>query len=114
MSATIGGNKDWRQPMAEMIRRVEYRYAVVPDKPGSGAAILTELQGAGVNLLAYLGFPAGRGKAQIDLVPEDPAALKRVARKAGLKLSPAKRAFLIEGDDRVGAVADLSRRLAAA
>jgi len=100
--------------MPETIRRVEYYYAVVPDKPGSGAGVLGPLQEAGVNLLAYLGFPAGRGKSQIDLVPKDPAAFKQAAQKAGLKLSRAKRAFLVEGDDRIGAVADLTRRLAEA
>jgi hypothetical protein len=100
--------------MAETMKRVEYFYVVVPDRPGSGAAVLGPLQEAGVNLVAYLGFPAGRGKSQIDLVPEDPAALKRAAQQAGLKLSRAKRAFLVEGDDRIGAVADLTRRLAEA
>ena len=98
--------------MAENIRRVEYRYVVVKDKPGTGAAVLDALQEGGVNLLAYLGFPAGRGKSQIDLVPEDPVVFKRVAQKARLKLSRAKRAFLVEGDDRIGAVAELTRRLA--
>ncbi len=100
--------------MAESVRRVEYYYVVVPDKPGSGAGVLSTLQAAGVNLLAYLGFPAGRGRSQIDLVPEEPAAFKLAARSAGLKLSRAKRAFLVEGDDRVGVVADLTRRLAEA
>jgi len=100
--------------MAENIRRVEYYYVVVKDKPGSGAAVLGPLQEAGVNLLAYLGFPAGRGKSQIDLVPENPAVFKYAAQKAGLKLSRAKRAFLVDGDDRIGAVADLTRRLAEA
>ncbi len=97
--------------MAETIRRVEYYYVVVKDKPGAGAGVLTALRDAGVNLLAYLGFPGSRGTSQIDLVPEDPAALKTAAKKAGLKLSRAKRAFLVEGDDRVGAVAELTRRL---
>ena len=100
--------------MAETIRRVEYYYVVVPDKPGSGASVLGALQEAGVNLLAYLGFPSGRGKSQIDLVPEDPKAFKAIAQKAGLKLSRAKRAFLVEGDDRIGAVAEVTRRLAEA
>src|SRR5512138_1625667 len=100
--------------MAETIRRVEYQYVVVPDRPGQGAAVLTCMREAGVNLLAYLGFPSGRGKSQIDLVPEDPAALKEAARKARLKLSRTKRAFLVEGEDHVGAVAELTRRLAEA
>ena len=100
--------------MAENIRRVEYYYVVVPDKPGSGASVLGALQEAGVNLLAYLGFPSGRGRSQIDLVPEDPATFNQAARTAGLKLSRAKRAFLVEGDDRIGAVAALTQRLAQA
>jgi hypothetical protein len=100
--------------MAESVRRVEYYYVVVPDKPGSGAAVLSLLQAAGVNLLAYLGFPAGRGKSQLDLVPEEPTAFKLAARSAGLKLSRAKRAFLVAGDDRIGVVADITRRLAEA
>jgi predicted amino acid-binding ACT domain protein len=98
--------------MAETIRRVEYYYVVVPDKPGAGAAVLNALRDAGVNLLAYLGFPSGRGKSQIDLVPEDAAAFKQAAKAARLKLSRAKRAFLVEGDDRVGVVAELTQRLA--
>ncbi|HXK09105.1 MAG TPA: hypothetical protein VMT70_05650 [Vicinamibacteria bacterium] len=100
--------------MAETIRSAEYYYVVVKDKPGSGAAVLNALRDGGVNLLAYLGFPAGRGKSQIDLVPQDPAALKQAAKQARLKLSRAKRAFLVEGDDRIGAVADLTQRLAGA
>ena len=100
--------------MAETIRRVEYYYVLVPDKPGAGAVVLNALREAGVNLLAYLGFPAGRGRSQIDLVPEDPAAFKQAAKAARLKLSRAKRAFLVEGDDRIGVVADLTQKLAAA
>ena len=87
--------------MAENIRRVEYYYVTVTDKPGSGAAVLDTVREAGVNLLAYLGFPAGRGMSQIDLVPEDPAVFKSAAQRAGLKLSRAKRAFLVDGDDRI-------------
>lgn len=97
--------------MAETIRRVEYWYVTVPDKPGTGADVLSTLQGAGVNLIGYLGFPSGRGRSQLDLVPEVPAALRAAAKQAGLKLSRAKRAFLVQGDDRPGAVAELARRL---
>jgi hypothetical protein len=106
--------KQESKAMAETIRRVEYYYVLVPDKPGAGAVVLNALREAGVNLLAYLGFPAGRGRSQIDLVPEDPAAFKQAAKAARLKLSRAKRAFLVEGDDRIGVVADLTQKLAAA
>jgi hypothetical protein len=100
--------------MADTVRRVEYFYLTVPDTPGEGDRILSALKDSGVNLLAYLGFPAEGGQSQIDLVPEDPESLRAAAEQAGMTLSEAKQAFLIEGDDRVGAVADATAKLAAA
>jgi hypothetical protein len=100
--------------MADSIRGVEYYYVTVPDEPGEGQRILSALQEGGVNLLAYLGFPAGGGQSQLDLVPEEPGALKDAAERLGLTLSEAKRAFLVQGDDRVGAVADTVAKLAEA
>ncbi len=99
--------------MAETVRTADYFYVMVPDKPGEGARVLGELRSAGVNLVAYSGFPSGRG-AQLDVVPTDPAAFKTVARQKKWKVKGPKRAFLIEGDDRVGACADVLGRLAAA
>lgn len=100
--------------MADTVRRVEYYYVTVPDTAGEGDRILSALKERGVNLLAYLGFPAGGGKSQVDLVPEDPASFRQAAERAGLTLSEAKRAFLIQGDDRVGAVTDTTAKLAEA
>jgi hypothetical protein len=100
--------------MADTVRRVEYYYVTVPDAPGEVQRILSALEEDGVNLLAFLGFPAGGGESQIDLVPEDPGALRQAAERAGATLSDAKRAFLIQGDDRVGAVADVTGKLAEA
>jgi hypothetical protein len=100
--------------MAETVRRVEYYYVTVPDTPAEGQRILSALKDSGVNLLAFLGFPLGGGQSQIDLVPEDPASLKEAAARAGVTLSEAKRAFLIQGDDRPGAVADTTAKLAQA
>ena len=100
--------------MTDTVRRVEYYYVTVPDTPGEGERILSAVKDSGVNLLAFLGFPLGGGRSQIDLVPEDPASLREGAEGAGVTLSEAKRAFLIQGDDRVGAVADITARLARA
>jgi hypothetical protein len=100
--------------MADTVRSVEYRYATVPDEPGEVQRILSALTDSGVNLVAFLGFPVEAGRSQIDLVPEDPEALGTAAEQAGVTLSEAKRAFLIQGDDRVGAVADATSKLAEA
>jgi hypothetical protein len=100
--------------MADSVRSVEYYYVTVPDAPGEGQRILSALKDGGVNLLAFLGFPLGGGQSQIDLVPEDPQSFREAAVQAGVALSEAKRAFLIQGDDRVGAVADTTAKLAEA
>ena len=99
--------------MADTIRLVEYFYVMAPQKPGVGAALLAELQQNGVNLLAFSGFPSGRG-AQVDFVPEDAASFRAVAKKAKWKLMGPTRALRGVGDDRAGAVADIMRRLAEA
>ena len=99
--------------MANRIRRVDYFKTMVPNRTGQGARALGKLKAAGVNLLAVLAFPSG-GRAQFDLVPEDAAALRRAARKAGLQLGPRKTVFLIEGSDRIGVIAAVLQKLAKA
>jgi len=96
--------------MADSVRVVDYFYVTAPNKPGEGARLLAELRDAGVNLLAFSGFPSGRG-AQIDFVPDDPSAFRAAAKKAKWKLTGPKRALVIMGDDRPGAVADIAQRL---
>ena len=97
--------------MADTVRLVEYFYITVPQKPGVGAAVLNELRQAGVNLLGFSGFPRGRG-AQIDFIPEDAAAFRAAAKKAKWKVTGPKKAFLLAGDDRPGAVAEVLQKLA--
>jgi hypothetical protein len=99
--------------MADTVRLVAYFYITVPDKAGEGARALQMLKEAGVNLLAFSGFPQGR-RAQLDFIPADPVAFKQAAKKAKWKVVGPKRGFIVEGDDRVGAVADLLERLGAA
>lgn len=100
--------------MAVEIRKIDYYYAIVPDKPGEGARILSALHQAGINLIGFSGFPAGARKAQLDFLPEDSAAFAKAARKAGLKLSKKKAGLLIQGVDQPGAGAEIFGKLAAA
>lgn len=96
--------------MADTVRLVEYFYTTAPNKAGEGARALGILRDAGINLLGFSGFPKGRG-SQMDFIPADPAAFKQAAKKAKLKIVGPKRGFLLEGADRVGAVADVLDRL---
>ncbi len=90
--------------MADRVLKARYCRVMVPHRPGHGAALLGAIADAGINLLAYSGFPVGGRNAQLDLVVEDLAAVRRVAAKHGWRTSAFKPCFVIQGDDRVGAV----------
>jgi hypothetical protein len=100
--------------MADTVRRIDYRYATISDKPGEGFKLTAALREAGVNLLAFSAFPAAKGKTQVDLATESDERLTRAAREAKIDLSDRKRAFLIQGDDRPGAMSDILQKLGAA
>lgn len=99
--------------MADRVKKVNYVYLEVPNRAGHGARILGDLKEAGVNLLAYSGFPGKRGKAQLDLIPENMTALRRFAKRNDWKISKVKKGFMIQGRDDVGAVHRHINKLAA-
>jgi hypothetical protein len=99
--------------MADLIKRISYFSMGVANKPGEGARILRLLSNAGINLLAFTGFPQGR-RAQIDIVPENTAIFRRALARTKLKVRPKKTGFLVQGIDRPGAVAEITRKLAEA
>ena len=98
--------------MANTVEQVEYYYTLVANHPGEGTKVLNALKTAGVNLLAYTGFPASATRAQLDFVPTDKDAFLAAARNAGIRMVGPKVAFLLQGDDRVGAVAEVLAKLA--
>lgn len=98
--------------MAHRVRKVNYCYITVPSRAGQGANILGELKEAGVNLLAFSGFPTKKGKAQLDLIGTDMGPIKRVAKKNGWRLSKTKRGFLAQGNDEIGAAYRHMQKLA--
>jgi len=99
--------------MSNTLRKVDYFYVMLPNRAGQGAKVMMALAAEGVNLLAFSGFPSG-GKAQLDLMPENSAKLRKAAKKLGLKVSKRKTGFLYHGDDRVGAMTKILDKLAGA
>jgi len=97
--------------MTDTVRRMDYRYAMISDRPGEGFKLAAALREAGVNLQVLSAFPAQKGKSQVVLAAESDDALLRAAKKQGLDLSDRKRAFLIQGEDRPGAIAELLQKL---
>ncbi|MGQ0659004.1 MAG: hypothetical protein ACT4NU_13125 [Chromatiales bacterium] len=99
--------------MAYQAHKVNYCYVTAAGRAGTGAGILEALKEAGISLLAFSGFPTKGGKAQIDLVADKLGPIQKVARKKGWKLSKAKKGFLVQGTDEVGAVEQPISTLAA-
>ncbi len=99
--------------MADKVRKVSYFAMEVPNRAGQGARMLGALAARGVNMLAFSGFPGGKG-AQLDFVPEKVPAFLAAAKKEKIRLRKKKAAFLVQGDDRPGAVAKVLQKLAAA
>src|ERR1017187_2670186 len=84
--------------------KLEYYSVVVSDKPGRGEHVLSALKEAGVNFVGIWGYPVSKSKSRIDLVAEDPAQLKKAAKKLKIELGKKQTAFHITGEDHPGAV----------
>ena len=93
------------------IRRVDYFHATVKDSVGAGYRLLSELAAEGVNLVAFNAVPIGPTSVQMMLFPEDTERLVRAAAKVGLVLTGPQQAILVQGDDRLGALAEIHRVL---
>ncbi|HSD97187.1 MAG TPA: hypothetical protein VLB06_08595 [Sulfuricaulis sp.] len=94
-------------------QKVSYFAMQVPNRVGEAGRILAGLAKAGINLLAFTGFPSGR-RAQMDFIPANPATFLAVARGMKLRLRDRKTAFLIQGTDQRGAIAKITSKLATA
>lgn len=98
-------------PMPFTIRPVKYYYANVRDELGAAYHVLSLLADRGVDLLAFTAVPAGPTLVQFAIFPEDANKLEAEARAAQLLLDGPHYALLVQGDDELGALADVHERL---
>lgn len=99
--------------MADTVRRVEYFSIEVADKPGEAFRVLQTLVSAGITLLACSGHKVDE-RARIEVVPDDAAAFHSAAATAGLAFRTTRVGFLVQGEDRPGALAQQLQRLSSA
>ncbi|MBI4907075.1 MAG: hypothetical protein HY820_25845 [Acidobacteria bacterium] len=93
------------------VRTVDYYYTQVEDKPGKAYELLSELATEEISLLAFSAIPYGPHRVELTIFPDHAEHLHIAAEKLGWKLSGPQHAFLIQGDDRLGALADVHRKL---
>jgi hypothetical protein len=97
--------------MASTIRRVDYFYTMVRDQPGEAYKLLRVLAELGVNQLAFTAVPMGPQRVQLTLFPDDSQKFQDAAKKAGITVDGPHRAFLVQGDDELGALVGVHERL---
>ncbi len=100
--------------MKEKVVKVDHYSAAIANKAGEGARVLGVLKDSGVNFIALWAYPSVGGKAQLEMIPGNGAALVKAAKKAGLAMGKKQIAFFVNGEDRPGAVAESLGKLAAA
>ena len=100
--------------MALSIRCVEYCNVTVRDRPGAAYEVLSQLAAAKVNLLAFSAVPVGVEYTQLVLFPDNVKALAKAAEERGLTLAGPSRALLVQGDDKLGAIAEIHSKLSEA
>ena len=67
--------------MKETVVKVDHCPAAIANKAGEGARILGALKDSGVNLIALWAYLSMPGKAQLEMIPENGAALVKAAKK---------------------------------
>lgn len=97
--------------MAFTVRSVEYYSANVRDELGAAYRFLSQLAELGIDLLAFTAVPSGPALAQFTLVPADTGKLVAQANAAGVPLDGPYHAFLVQGDDELGALANVHEQL---
>jgi hypothetical protein len=100
--------------MALSVRSAPYFYTRVEDSGQQSYDLLAQLASAEVNLLAFSAVPFGPNHCELTIFPDDAEAFRNVAESFGWQITGPQHAFLVQGDDQLGALAHIHRLLHAA
>lgn len=97
--------------MAFTVRRIDYFYTSVKDSPEGGFEVLSGLAELSVNLIAITAVPFGPMRTQLTVFPDDTARMQAAAQRVNIPLDGPHPALLVQGDDEVGALAGIHKKL---
>jgi hypothetical protein len=97
--------------MALTVRNAEYFYIRVEDSPEKAYELLAQLASAEVSLLAFSAVPFGPDHVELTIFPDHSGTFIQLAKKLGWVVAGPQHAFLVQGDDHLGALADIQRML---
>lgn len=97
--------------MALSVRTMEYFYTRVEDEPGRAYELLAKLASEEISLLAFSAVPYGANHVELTIFPDRAENLLRAAEALGWTLTGPQHACLIQGDDHLGALAAIQKKL---
>jgi len=97
--------------MALTVRNAEYFYVRTEDSREKAYELLAQLASAEVSLLAFSAVPFGPNHVELTIFPDHSDTFIQLAKKLGWVVAGPQHAFLVQGDDHLGALADLQRML---
>jgi hypothetical protein len=97
--------------MALAVRIMDYFYLRIRDEPGKAYELLAALANEEINLLAFSAVPYGDHGVELTVFPDRSESFVRLAEKSGWPLTPPQHACMIQGDDHLGALAEIQKEL---
>jgi hypothetical protein len=97
--------------MSLSVRTVEYFYVRIGGGRENGYELLAQLASAAVSLLAFSAVPFGPNYVELTIFPERSDQFTQLAEKLGWSVSGPQHALLVQGDDHLGALADIQRMM---
>ena len=96
--------------MSLKVRNVEYFYVRIHDAE-KAYEILARLASVEVNLLAFSAIPYGPNHVELTIFPDRPENFAHAAKNLGWTITGPQHACLVQGDDHLGAVAEIHQVL---
>lgn len=97
--------------MAATIDRAAYFYTTVRDRPGEAYNLLSRLANSDATVLAFSAVPAGSEYTQMMVFPRNVDAFLRACEQSGIGLEGPHHAILVRGDDNLGTLTEIHRKL---
>jgi hypothetical protein len=97
--------------VALSVRTVTYFYTRFESAPSKAYRLLARLADEDVNLLAFSAVPYGQNQVELTIFPDKTENFLDVAKQMSLDLTGPQHAVLINGDDHLGALAEVLKTL---
>ena len=97
--------------MALSVRTMEYFNTKIQDAPGKAYEILALLASDDINVLAVSAVPYGDHQVELTIFPDKSDNFLHLAKAHGWAVTGPQHACLVQGDDRLGAIAEIQQKL---